>query len=84
MIVGYQLGNIHPQELISKATSLPTWRHDPATFARMWDQIGLETDTEWSTRADVRWWSDLGWDPKDYEWMDPGDRVLVFVVRRVV
>ena len=64
-------------------TTVPVWRHDPASFARMWEQVGRETGTKWQTKAELRWWSDLGWDPKDYEWMDKGDRVLDFVVTRL-
>ncbi|KAL6719444.1 hypothetical protein ACLMJK_003684 [Lecanora helva] len=83
MIVGYQIGNQRSRELIMNGTTVPVRRHDPVSFARMWDQVGSETGTKWQTIAELRWWSDLGWDPKDYQWMDKGDRVLDFVVTRL-
>ena len=83
MIVGYQIGNLKSQEVMMNGTTVPVWRHDPISFTRIWDQVGSETRTRWRTKAELRWWSDLGWDLKDYEWKDKGDRVLDFVVSRL-
>ena len=81
--MGYQIGNLKCQEMIMNGTTVPVWRHDPISFTRMWDHVGSKTGTKWQTKAELRWWSDLGWDPKDYEWMDKGARVLDFVVSRL-
>lgn len=83
LVVGYQIGNVEGKELINKTLKLPQYRHNPESFAKMWDQVGAETGTEWTTNARLLNWEQMGWDPKDNEWMEPGDRALDFVVTRV-
>lgn len=83
IILGYQIGNIEAKEVPVPDFNASLWRHDPASFVRLWDQVGAETGTKWETKTRLLTWEDMGWDPNDYRWMEPGDRVLDFVVTRM-
>lgn len=83
LIVGYQIGNVEAKELVNKTVKLPQYRHNPESFAKLWDQVGVETGTKWTTSAKLLTWEEMGWDPKDNSWLEPGDRALSFVVTRV-
>jgi SAM-dependent methyltransferase len=82
IVLGYQIGNVEAKEVVNGVLHLKLWRHDPASFAKMWDQAGAETGTTWETEARLRSWEDMGWDPADQAWMEPGDRVIDFVITR--
>ena len=81
LVVGYQIGNVEAQQLKFKV-SVPQWRHDPASFDKMWNQVGAETGSKWETKARLLTWEDIGLDPAETAFMDPGDRILDFVVTR--
>ncbi|KAI9665928.1 MAG: hypothetical protein M1821_003863 [Bathelium mastoideum] len=83
LVVGHQIGNVQSGEITMKAGTRPSWRHDPTSFARLWEHAGAETNTEWKTEARLLTWEDIGWDAKDHAWMFEGDRVLDFVVTRL-
>lgn len=82
ILLGYQIGNIEAKEVTNPALKVPQWRHDPASFAKMWAQVGAATGTTWETEARLHTWEDMGWDPADSAWMEPGDKVIAFVVTR--
>ena len=82
LVIGYQIGNVEGKQIVNRAFQLPQWRHDPASFEKMWNQVGGETGSTWETKAWLRSWEDMGWDPKDQAWMEPGDKVIDFVVTR--
>lgn len=82
LVVGYQIGNVEAKKVINPALQVPQWRHNPESFAKMWSQVGAETGSMWETQAWLRSWEDMGWDPADQAWMDPGDTVMFFVVTR--
>jgi hypothetical protein len=82
LVVGYQIGNIEGKQVINKQLQLPQWRHDPASFEKMWNKVGAETGTTWETKARLLSWEDMGWDLDDQKWLEPGDRVINFVVTR--
>jgi hypothetical protein len=65
--------------------ALPTmYLHDPASFARMWDEVSTTTGTKWDIKARLLRWEDRGWDPEDMTWMmEPGNCPLDFVVTRI-
>jgi len=44
----------------------------------MWNQVGAETDFQVGTQAWLRSWEDMGWDPADQAWLEPGAKVLDF------
>jgi hypothetical protein len=54
--------------------------HNPASFARMWDQVGEEMGSKWHTQAQFKTLSEMGWDPVD---LPKDKRVLQFTVGRV-
>lgn len=83
LVVGYQIGNVEAKEVTNSTLQLSVWRHDPASFAKMWNQVGAETGSRWETQARLRSWEDMGWDPADQAWLEPGDRVIDFVVTRI-
>jgi hypothetical protein len=82
LVVGYQIGNVKGNQVITKSLQLPVWRHDPASFVNIWDQVGVETGTTWKTEAWLRSCEHIGWNPKDMAWLNPGDKVIDFVVTR--
>lgn len=83
LIVGHQIGNVDGHAVQNKTMKAPQWRHDPASFEQMWDQVGVDTGTRWQTKAKLLSWEDMGWDADEMKWMEPGDMVLDFVVRRM-
>lgn len=83
LVLGYQIGNVEGKQVMSRTLQVPQWRHDPASFAEMWNQVGAKTGSTWETEAWLRSWEDMGWDPEDQAWMEPGDRVIDFIVTRV-
>ena len=82
MVVGTQVGNVEAKNVVLKAIQTPQWRHDPASFQRLWDQVGAETGTEWKCQVWLRSWEELGWDPQDLGWLEDGARGIDFVVTR--
>jgi hypothetical protein len=82
LVLGYQIGNVTAKDVVNPVLKLRQWRHDPVSFAEMWERVGAETGTVWETEARLRSWEDMGWDPADHAWMEPGDRVIDFVVTR--
>jgi hypothetical protein len=72
LVVGHQIGNVEAKDVFNKTLQLSQFRHDPVSFAKLWDQVGTETGTAW-----------MSWDPEDNKWMEPEVRVLDFVVTRV-
>ena len=82
LVMAYQIGNAQSKQVMNPALQLPQWRHDPASFEKMWNQVGAETGSTWETKAWLCSWEAMGWDPEDTAWMDPGDQVIDFVVTR--
>lgn len=85
VVVGFQVGSVG--ERVRKATDLAksdTYWHDQGSFQRMWDEVGRGTGTEWECEARMLAWEEVGWDPRDTEYLGDEARVIEFVVRRVV
>ena len=83
MVVGYQMGNMEGKQLLNKSMKLVQWRHDPKSFEKMWNQVGKDTGTTWETKAWLRSWEDMGWNPNVHpNWRQPGDMALDFCVTR--
>lgn len=82
-IVGNQIGNPKAQtvSLMSRSTAL--WRHNPDSFANMFEAVGDATGTRWETQAWLRTFEDMGWDAEDGAWMEPEVRIIEFVAKRV-
>ena len=51
LVIGYPIENIEGKQVINKQLQLPQWRHNPALFEKMWNEVGAETGTTWETKA---------------------------------
>jgi len=83
LVVGYQIGNISGNEEESSATGHRQQRHNPESFAKMWDVVGEQTATKWESKAWLRSWEHVGWDENDSKWLEKDARVIDFVVTRL-
>jgi len=83
LIVGYQIGNINGNEEAGSATGHRQKRHNPESFAKMWDVVGKRTATKWESKAWLRSWEHIGWDENDSKWLEKDDKVIDFVVTRL-
>ena len=84
MVVGFQVGSVGVRE--RKATELArsdAYWHDEGSFRSMWDQVGRETGTRWECEVRLLRWEEVGWDPRDTEYLGDEARVIEFVVKRV-
>ncbi|KAI0812901.1 hypothetical protein GGR55DRAFT_638346 [Xylaria sp. FL0064] len=81
-IVGNQIGNPIAQDFQLKSLSATVWRHNPDSFARMFEAVGAATGSQWETQAWLRSFPEMGWDAKDGAWMEPNVGVIEFVARR--
>ena len=84
LVVGFQIGSkgVREKEAKGLAKSASYW-HDEGSFERMWDQVGVETGTRWVCETRMLGWEEVGWDPKDTEYLGVDARVIEFVVKRV-
>lgn len=84
LVVGFQVGSVGVREIQASglAKSAAYW-HDGASFEKMWDEVGAETGTQWVCETRMLGWEEVGWDPKDTEYLGVDARVIEFVVRRV-
>ena len=79
LVLGRQVGSLRPGEYERKmGGGGSVYRHDGASFARMWAQIGRETGTEW--RVEVQMEEGKGWDGQGRQWNDEYTRRLRFEV----
>ena len=83
IVVGSQIGNQKAQEVALQQILVPQWRHNPVSFQRFWDQVGVETGTRWRSQALLHSFEEKGWESKDKEWMEDGACVMDFVVTRI-
>lgn len=83
-IVGNQIGNPVAQGVAApQFPSIVTWRHNPESFAKMFEEVDKATGSHWETQAWLRSFPDMGWDAKDGAWMEPNVCVIEFVANRV-
>ena len=82
LVVGYQIGNTEGKEVIFPSTKRAVWRHDPVSFEKMWNQVGVETGSTWETKASLRTWESIGQNSENNAFLEPGNMVLDFVVTR--
>ena len=81
-VVGCQIGNTKAFTWSMEGMNSPQFRHTPDSFAKLWDQVGEETSSKWTTQAWLHTWEEMNWYPEDLKWLDENDRVLDFVVTR--
>ncbi|QSZ35668.1 hypothetical protein DSL72_006790 [Monilinia vaccinii-corymbosi] len=82
LVVGNQIGNPTAQEVTLKSLVVPMWRHNPESFAKLWNQVGSETGTKWETQAWIRTFEEMSFGANDGAWMEPGVSLIEFVARR--
>ncbi|KAF7875358.1 hypothetical protein EAF04_002530 [Stromatinia cepivora] len=82
MVVGNQIRDPKAQEVTLKSLGVPMWRHNPESFAKLWDQVGSETGTQWETQAWVRTFEEMSFGAQDGAWMEPGVSLIEFFARR--
>jgi hypothetical protein len=56
--------------------------HDPGTFRKMWDVVGEETSTEWTTEAEIRPWEELAYLSAETAYLGDDFALLRFLVTR--
>lgn len=77
------MGNLVPQDITLPSLPLPLWRHDQASFAKLWEEVGAATGTKWECEIWMRTFGEMEWKEEDAKLMEEGVRVMEFVVRRV-
>ena len=83
VIFGRQAGNVRPGEIEHKANNDGRmYRHDAASWERLWEVVGKETGTRWSVKARLQE-SEEGGEGKGGAWKgDDGARLLLFAMHR--
>ena len=80
VVFGRQAGNITPGEIPHSANAGGTmYRHDPASFEKLWQEVGKVTGTKWNVKARLE---EIKEGPKGGAWNDPNARLLLFAVHR--
>ncbi|KAJ5895224.1 hypothetical protein N7495_006915 [Penicillium taxi] len=82
LVIGRQVGCIDPVDPDDKENTPPHYRHDPASWKRLWEQVMKESNTNWEVES----WME-GWEGADKVMKGYHEGVqtfkLRFVVRRV-
>ena len=74
MVVGQSVGSLKGKAVPARGKEI--FKHDPDTFAAMWEEVGKRTDTNWRVRAVLVEFERRSWDEED-------TRKLSFEVERV-
>jgi hypothetical protein len=83
IVVGNQIGNPKSQEVSLKSLMIPVYKHNPDSFEKRWNQVGGEIGSKWETQAWLRSFEDMGWDPSDAAWMEPGVGIIEFAPKGI-
>ena len=82
LVVGQGFGHLDADSYpVAPNSSRTIFKHNPASFARMWKQVGEETGTAWSVNAHLEVMNLAGF-TKTGKWGDPDSRLLRFSVHR--
>lgn len=84
IVVGYQAGNANAMERQQpvSGTVYNQFRHNPGSFAKLWDVVGEATGTAWKTETSFTSWEKIGLRPSDMGFLESGAVCLDFVVTR--
>jgi len=66
-VVGFQIGSMDPEA--TRELSAPAVWQSPETFRALWEEVGRATGTTWETQAELRTYAEIGWNPKDTEYL---------------
>lgn len=84
MVVGFQVGSAGETYVpASGLAKSDVYLHNPRSFAEIWDRISRETGTRWESTASLKTWEEVGWNPKDTEYLGSAARVIQFSVTRL-
>ncbi|KAN0075615.1 hypothetical protein V8E54_006885 [Elaphomyces granulatus] len=53
IVIGRQVGNINPCSVPRRTGNGSRYRHDDASWIKMWEQVGQETGTNWKIEANL-------------------------------
>ncbi|KAL9084831.1 MAG: hypothetical protein Q9165_007899 [Trypethelium subeluteriae] len=83
LAVGYQVGTVG-QNLIPASALAKTdcYWHNPETLSKMWDQVGERTGSKWICESEMKTWEEMGWEPKDTEYLGQDARMILWVAKR--
>lgn len=80
LVLGQQVGSLTPGQ-VPKGSGSSMFKHDAATFEKMWVEVGEATGTKWEVRARLD--AGLGIEQHKRKWDDPNTRRLTFEVERL-
>lgn len=66
LLIGRQVGRVDPPPPDDKEAAGKHYRHDVATWKKLWEQVGAETGTEWEVEAWMEKWAGHDTMMKDY------------------
>lgn len=81
MVVGFQAGSATAGLKAYENAKGSYYIHDPAIFQTIWDQVGADTGTRWSSNGQLRRFEELE-NGKDMTYLGPDSRLFQFVVTR--
>ena len=83
MVIGFQVGSVGVKErpATGLAKSAAYW-HDPLSFQTIWGQVGRQTGTSWSCVAELKTWEEIGWNPRDTEYLGEDARIIQWTANR--
>ena len=83
LIVGRQVGNINAGEYARDGGRGSRYRHDANSWARLWKQVGDETNSRWSVDASLEMEGYFEGEERRFaDWKEDTSRRLVFCMRR--
>lgn len=83
LFVGRQIGSANPGEYKHRVgDDGMLYRHDEATFRRMWEEVAKETGTEWDVEVSLKPIEGANATVNPAEWMGDEVKRLSFSVRR--
>jgi SAM-dependent methyltransferase len=82
LVLGYQAGttDIEKRQEWNKTN---IWIHDENSFRELWKAVGAETGTQWEVDAQMRPWSELGYQLDEVSYLGEEIALLRFLARRV-
>jgi len=72
LVVGNQIGNETAITTSVGKIENQCLFHNPESFKKLWDQVGVETGTKWETEARSRSFKELGFPDSDKEFLEKG------------
>lgn len=86
MVAGCQVGTTDEGGKVVKVKGANNewFKHDKASFEKMWDVVSERTQTKWDIEVVMRRWEEVGFDVDETAYLGEDARVLFFVATRLV